>query len=436
MENKLQQLIASANALYSKNYLDEEDYALAYEKLKSALEQLFKVKGTQTGAAQAQTLSQIAELLEKAELCQGKMQSEEQKVKKKPNAKKPPVKIEKEEDKKEDKKEEKKKLKHETKKKPEIPKRASVPIPLAQKNKPAPSRNSKTQENNPYEQQIEQEIVEKTPTVTWDSISGLAQAKEILQEAIIKPILYPHIYTGLRSPPKGILLFGPPGTGKTLLAKAVASQCGATFLNMSSATLTSKNYGDAEKLVRAMFSVARKNQPSVIFIDEVDSILGARKDSQHEASRRLETEFLVQMDGVGCNSEDRVLLIAATNRPQELDEAVRRRLTKRVYIPLPEAETRYSLIKTLLKENGEMTEQDYQIVVRFTDGFSGSDLAALCKEAALGSVRGLSEKQLNSGKKFYITKQHFENALRVIRPSVPRGSLDFYEKWNDEFGVR
>lgn len=291
-------------------------------------------------------------------------------------------------------------------------------------------------QNNAYEQQIESEIIERSPQVSWESISGLTQAKDILQEAIIKPLLYPHIYTGLRSPPKGILLFGPPGTGKTLLAKAVASQCGATFLNMSSATLTSKNYGDAEKLVRAMFSVARKNQPSVIFIDEVDSILGSRGENQHEASRRLETEFLVQMDGVGSNSEDRVLLIAATNRPQELDEAVRRRLTKRIYIPLPDSETREILIKTLLKDGGELSGKDITNITRATDGYSGSDLAALCKEAALDSVRGLSEKQLNSGKKFIIKKKHFENAIKVIRPSVPKSSLAFYEKWNEEFGVR
>ena len=272
--------------------------------------------------------------------------------------------------------------------------------------------------------------------MTWDSISGLAQAKDILQEAIIKPILYPNIYTGLRAPPKGILLFGPPGTGKTLLAKAVASQCNATFLNVSSATLTSKNYGDAEKLVRAMFSVAKKHQPSVIFIDEVDSILGARGEGQHEASRRLETEFLVQMDGVGSNSEDRVLLIAATNRPQELDEAVRRRLTKRIYIPLPDPVTRETLICNLMKGNGKISNSDLRKLVGNSDGYSGSDLAALCKEAALDSVRGLSHQALIAGDVPQITYKNFSNALKIIRPSVPKASLQMYERWNQEFGVR
>jgi SpoVK/Ycf46/Vps4 family AAA+-type ATPase len=289
---------------------------------------------------------------------------------------------------------------------------------------------------NPYEQMIESEIIERSPAVDWTSISGLSTAKEILQEAIIKPILYPNIYTGLRAPPKGILLFGPPGTGKTLLAKAVASQCNATFLNVSAATLTSKNFGDSEKLVRAMFAVAQKHQPAVIFMDEVDSMLGARGEGQHEASRRLETEFLVQMDGVGSNSEDRVLLIAATNRPQELDEAVRRRLTKRIYIPLPDEETRTTLITNALKEDSSLSSSDLKKIVKATDGYSGSDLAALCKEAAMDSVRGLTDKQLKSGKKFLITKKNFENAIKVIRPSVPKSSLEFYERWNQEFGVR
>ena len=306
---------------------------------------------------------------------------------------------------------------------------------LVQRHLPAaaPNRNSV---QNPYESSIEQEIIDRSSSVTWDSISGLAQAKDILQEAIIKPILYPNIYTGLRAPPKGILLFGPPGTGKTLLAKAVASQCNATFLNVSSATLTSKNYGDAEKLVRAMFSVAKKHQPSVIFIDEVDSILGARGEGQHEASRRLETEFLVQMDGVGSNSEDRVLLIAATNRPQELDEAVRRRLTKRIYIPLPDPVTRETLICNLMKGNGKISNSDLRKLVGNSDGYSGSDLAALCKEAALDSVRGLSHQALIAGDVPQITYKNFSNALKIIRPSVPKASLQMYERWNQEFGVR
>lgn len=396
-----------------KVYVDQQNYQSALDFYTQALEFLFDLRKKQEGVRQEQTTAVIKNLLEKAEYCKGVGSNF-----------------------------------------PEKPLVRQVSKPSVQQTvKPnfsqALGRNliqnvqsRRTQnppqsiEQNSYEAIMEQEIVDHSRSVTWESISGLAQAKEILQEAIIKPILYPQIYTGLRAPSKGILLFGPPGTGKTMLAKAVASQCNATFLNVSSASLTSKNFGDAEKLVRAMFSVARKHQPSVIFIDEVDSILGARGEGQHEASRRLETEFLVQMDGVGTDSEDRVLLIAATNRPQDLDEAVRRRLTKRVYIPLPDPVTREILIENLLKGNGKLSNGDVKKIVSTTDGFSGSDLAALCKEAALDSVRTLSHKELKSGKAPLIMLKHFNNALKVIRPSVPKSSLQMYERWNNEFGVR
>ena len=424
---------------------------MAFEFYTRALEILFKLKDTQHGQIQQQTLQLIASLLAKAEFCKelGADQPERPAPPDKSElgadlpkrSKKPAAPLE------------KAKLTADLPKKAAVPAQsnhkkpavrrpeAALPIPQAHGRNAAPPHHpppnvDRNTVKNPYETSIEQEIIDRSSSVTWESISGLFQAKEILQEAIINPILYPNIYTGLRAPPKGILLFGPPGTGKTLLAKAVASQCNATFLNVSSATLTSKNYGDAEKLVRALFSVARKHQPSVIFIDEVDSILGARREGQHEASRRLETEFLVQMVGVGSNSEDRVLLIAATNRPQELDEAVRRRLTKRIYIPLPDIVTRETLVVNLMKGNGDISGGDLKKIVGITEGFSGSDLAALCKEAALDSVRGLSHQALVSGNVPPISCNNFSNALKIIRPSVPKASLQMYERWNQEFGVR
>lgn len=224
----------------------------------------------------------------------------------------------------------------------------------------------------------------------WDDIVGQETAKQALQEMVILPSLRPELFTGLRSPARGLLLFGPPGNGKTLLARAVATECQATFFSISAASLTSKYVGEGEKLVRALFAVARDLQPSIIFIDEVDSLLSERSNSEHEASRRLKTEFLVEFDGLPTNPDsDRVIVMAATNRPQELDEAALRRFPKRVYVSLPDKETRAQLLKRLLSKQGSMfSDKDLGRLASLTEGYSASDLTALAKDAALGPIRG------------------------------------------------
>ncbi|KMQ84235.1 spastin-like isoform x2 protein [Lasius niger] len=238
-------------------------------------------------------------------------------------------------------------------------------------------------------QVILDEILEGGAPVQWEDIAGQETAKQALQEMVILPSLRPELFTGLRTPARGLLLFGPPGNGKTLLARAVATQCHATFFSISAASLTSKYVGEGEKLVRALFSIARELQPSVIFIDEVDSLLSERKDNEHEASRRLKTEFLVEFDGLPCNPEERVLVMAATNRPQELDEAALRRFTKRVYVTLPNLQTRIILLQRLLaKHNDPLTPEELNEMAVLTEGYSGSDLTGLAKDAALGPIRG------------------------------------------------
>lgn len=196
----------------------------------------------------------------------------------------------------------------------------------------------------------------------------------------------PDIFTGLRGPPKGLLLFGPPGTGKTMIGKCIASQVKATFFSISASSLTSKWVGEGEKLVRALFTVARCHQPAVVFIDEIDSVLTQRTDGEFEASRRIKTEFLVQFDGAGASSSDRILIIGATNRPQEIDEAARRRLVKRLYIPLPDQMARRWIFQNLLRnQRHSLTDEDIDVLCIKTEGYSGSDVDALCREAALGS---------------------------------------------------
>ncbi|XP_072745466.1 spastin isoform X2 [Anoplolepis gracilipes] len=287
-------------------------------------------------------------------------------------------------------------------------------------------------------QVILDEILEGGVPIQWEDIAGQETAKQALQEMVILPSLRPELFTGLRTPARGLLLFGPPGNGKTLLARAVATQCNATFFSISAASLTSKYVGEGEKLVRALFAIARELQPSVIFIDEVDSLLSERKDNEHEASRRLKTEFLVEFDGLPCNPEERVLVMAATNRPQELDEAALRRFTKRVYVTLPDLQTRIVLLQRLLaKHNDPLTPEELNEMAVLTEGYSGSDLTGLAKDAALGPIRELNPdqvKELDLNSVRNITMQDFRDSLRRIRRSVSPASLTTYEKWNFEYG--
>ncbi|XP_048508076.1 spastin isoform X2 [Athalia rosae] len=287
-------------------------------------------------------------------------------------------------------------------------------------------------------QVILDEILEGGAPVLWADIAGQETAKQALQEMVILPSIRPELFTGLRTPSRGLLLFGPPGNGKTLLARAVATQCNATFFSISAASLTSKYVGEGEKLVRALFAIARELQPSVIFIDEVDSLLSERRDNEHEASRRLKTEFLVEFDGLPCTPEERVLVMAATNRPQELDEAALRRFTKRVYVTLPHSQTRILLLKRLLsKHNNPLTSQELEQLAQFTEGYSGSDLTGLAKDAALGPIRELNPeqvKELDLNLVRNITMQDFIDSLKRIRRSVSPSSLAAYEKWSLEYG--
>ncbi|XP_037384158.1 spastin isoform X3 [Talpa occidentalis] len=285
---------------------------------------------------------------------------------------------------------------------------------------------------------IMNEIVDSGTAVKFDDIAGQELAKQALQEIVILPSLRPELFTGLRAPARGLLLFGPPGNGKTMLAKAVAAESNATFFNISAASLTSKYVGEGEKLVRALFAVARELQPSIIFIDEVDSLLCERREGEHDASRRLKTEFLIEFDGVQSAGDDRVLVMGATNRPQELDEAVLRRFIKRVYVSLPNEETRLLLLKNLLcKQGNPLTQKELAQLARMTDGYSGSDLTALAKDAALGPIRELKPEQvknMSASEMRNIRLADFTESLKKIKRSVSPQTLEAYIRWNKDFG--
>jgi spastin len=232
------------------------------------------------------------------------------------------------------------------------------------------------------------ELMDNAPSVKFDDVIGQEAAKRILHEVVVMPSRRPDIFTGLLSPPRGVLLFGPPGNGKTMLAKAVASESGAKFFNISASSLTSKFLGESEKLVRALFAMARELQPAVVFIDEIDSLLSARGGgNEHEASRRLKNEFLTQFDGVATADGERVLVMGATNLPHQLDIAALRRFPKRVYLPLPDTATRMVLIRRLVsKAKSDLSDRDLKAIADQTEGYSASDLTALATEAAYGPI--------------------------------------------------
>ncbi|KAK3760430.1 hypothetical protein RRG08_023725 [Elysia crispata] len=285
---------------------------------------------------------------------------------------------------------------------------------------------------------INNEIMDNSSSLTWADIAGLEFAKKTIQEIVVWPMLRPDIFTGLRGPPKGLLLFGPPGTGKTLIGKCIASQSKSTFFCISASSLTSKWVGEGEKMVRTLFAVARCHQPAVIFIDEIDSLLSQRSDSEHESSRRIKTEFLVQLDGATTESEDRILVIGATNRPQEIDEAARRRFVKRLLIPLPEAIARRQIVINLLaQQKSDLSEADIQRICDKTDGYSGADMTNLCREAALGPIRSIPFERMETitpDQVRPIQLPDFEQALLQVRASVSDKDLELYAQWNQTYG--
>ncbi|KAM9847853.1 fidgetin-like protein 1 [Aulostomus maculatus] len=285
---------------------------------------------------------------------------------------------------------------------------------------------------------IMSEIMDHGPPVVWDDIAGLEFAKTTIKEIVVWPMLRPDIFTGLRGPPKGILLFGPPGTGKTLIGKCIACQSGATFFSISASSLTSKWVGEGEKMVRALFAIARCHQPAVIFIDEIDSLLSQRTDGEHDSSRRIKTEFLVQLDGAATAAEDRILVVGATNRPQEIDEAARRRLAKRLYIPLPEGAARQQIVTNLMaREKNHLREEELESIVAASEGFSGADMTQLCREAALGPIRSIQLSDIatiSADQVRPILYSDFLEALKTVRPSVSSKDLELYEDWNKTFG--
>uniref|UniRef100_A0A7S2NU11 Katanin p60 ATPase-containing subunit A1 n=1 Tax=Leptocylindrus danicus TaxID=163516 RepID=A0A7S2NU11_9STRA len=303
---------------------------------------------------------------------------------------------------------------------------------------------------------IEQDIINDCGDTSWDKIADLDDAKQILQEAVVLPMFMPDFFKGIRRPWRGVLMFGPPGTGKTLLAKAVAAECNTCFFNVSASTLSSKFRGESEKMVRILFEMARFHAPSTIFFDEVDSLAGSRGGpNEHEASRRVKTELMVQMDGIAGNTStstktEYVIVLGATNCPWDLDEAIRRRFEKRIYIPLPSNDGRRKLLQLNLRETEVDAQVNYGELGNITSGYSGADIANVTRDAAMMSVRRVMKRAKEKGLggnsllqyieenslslQSAVTQDDLSQAVQKVGKSVSKKDLNKYREWMDEFG--
>ena len=314
---------------------------------------------------------------------------------------------------------------------------------------------------------VEREVVDMNPNVSFDDIAELETAKRALTEAVVLPLLMPDFFVGLRRPWKGVLLYGPPGTGKTLLAKALATQGKTTFFNVSPTTFASKWKGESEKLVRILFEMARFYAPSTIFIDEVDSVGTKRTDGENEASKKVLAEMLVQMDGIselnsGKNENNDingteeikpkfVMVLGATNMPWDLDDALRRRFEKRIYIPLPNKIGREQMFHINFKGIKLSNDVDIDTLVQKTEGYSGHDISSVCREASLMNMR---KKLMNENGTMDIlemanNKENFLNdleapvsqndiliAIKNISKSVSSNDIKKFEEWTKMFASK
>ncbi|CAA9989571.1 vacuolar protein sorting-associated protein 4, putative [Plasmodium knowlesi strain H] len=343
--------------------------------------------------------------------------------------------------------------------------------------------------------QIKEFILNKDKNVKWSDVCGLETAKEVLKEAIIFPLKFPKLFNSSALPYKGILLYGPPGTGKTFLALACSNECNMNFFNVSSSDLVSKYQGESEKYIKCLFDTAKEHAPAIIFIDEIDSLCGSRTDGENESTRRIKTEFLINMSGLN-NYKNNIIVMGATNTPWSLDSGFRRRFEKRIYIPLPNVYARMKIFEKYINGNesngkdqdategksvnvdgstcgngsqSNIGKEDIKYFATVTENYTGADIDIICRDAVYMPVKKclLSKffKQVKrNGQIFYtpcspgdpdptkveknvmslnenelllppLSVQDFKTAISNAKPSLSVDDLKKYEEWTQQYGM-
>eukprot|EP00761_Pharyngomonas_kirbyi_P009549 gb/GECH01009565.1/.p1 GENE.gb/GECH01009565.1/~~gb/GECH01009565.1/.p1 ORF type:complete len:516 (+),score=156.51 gb/GECH01009565.1/:1-1548(+) len=334
------------------------------------------------------------------------------------------------------------------------------------------SSESKNPDRERLRKALEEVVVSEKPSVEWEDVIGMNNAKKTLNEAVVLPRQYPQLFTGKRKAWRTLLLYGPPGTGKSYLAKALASNIDSTFISASSSDLISKWSGESEKLIRELFSLAKERQPSIIFVDEIDAICSQRSDDDTDSLRRIKNEFLIHLQNVTDDPDNNVVVLAATNRPWDLDPALRRRFDKRIYIPLPEAEDRLNILRVHLgkEESTRFPLRDLERLTYSEEGsnmYSGSDLSVVARDALMQPVRRAMKSQYfktietEDGEKTIPCDRHDSNAFRSslfnlkhpenlmvppvtledlrsaftrVKPSVNEKDLEQFDSWTAKYG--